>query len=32
MGKEIEVIVIFRGHIEGSDKAPRNFREVRMAI
>jgi hypothetical protein len=32
MGKEIEVVVISKGHIEGNDKAPRDFREVRMAI
>jgi hypothetical protein len=31
-GKEIEIIEIFRGHIEGSDKAPRDFKEVVMAI
>jgi hypothetical protein len=31
-GKEIEIIEIFRSHIDGSDKAPRDFREVVMAI
>jgi hypothetical protein len=30
-GKEIEAIEIFRSHIEGSDKATRDFREVVIA-